>query len=190
MKIAMPPQETEELKKIIDTSSNILEYGSGGSTIYAALSDADNIISVENDREFLDKVILEYEAIELFKPNLFPIHSYIGPTKMWGYPIDDSHKHLWKNYPVSGWNIAREYSIDPDTIIIDGRFRVACFLYSIGHCKKDAVIFWDDYVNRESYHVIEKICKPRHIYGRAAVFIKNDEVFDQEMFDKYCNDMR
>lgn len=190
MKISMPPQETEKLKKIIDSSSNILEYGSGGSTIYASMSDADNIISVENDKKFLDKVIEEYNKIELFKPNLIPIHSYIGPSGMWGYPLDDSHKHLWKNYPTSGWKISKELDINPDTIIIDGRFRVACFLYSIGHCSKDTVIFWDDYTNRESYHVIEKICKPKEIHGRAAIFIKENETFDEEMFDKYCNDMR
>jgi hypothetical protein len=187
MKIAMPVDETKALKNMIDEASIILEYGSGGSTIYGGKSNAKAIISTENDKKFLDKVVAEYNKDG---PLLVPIHVYVGETKMWGYPINKDYQHRWPEYPVAPWNMAKEKGIDPDTIIIDGRFRVACFLYSIGHAKPGTIIFWDDYVNRGSYHAVEDICKPRKTIGRAAVFIKEDETFHQDMFDKYCNDMR
>jgi hypothetical protein len=187
MKISMPPQETKALKNMIDEANIILEYGSGGSTIYAGKSNAQAIISTENDRDFLNKVVEEYDKTG---PTLFPVHVYVGETKMWGYPIDKKFQDGWSEYPIAPWKIAIENELDPDTIIIDGRFRVACFLYSIGYAKPGTIIFWDDYVNRESYHDIESICRPRKIIGRAAIFIKEHEEFHQDMFDKYCNDMR
>jgi hypothetical protein len=187
MKISMPPVETEALKEIIDSAENIIEYGSGGSTLYAGKSKAKTIITTENDKNFLDKVISKYPKDG---PKLFPVYSYTGLTGMWGYPLNDAEKHLWKNYPMSPWKIAKEYDISPDTIIIDGRFRVASFLYSIGHAKSETAIFWDDYLNRKYYHVVEDICKPVAVFGRSALFVKNNESFDQEMFDKYCSDMR
>ena len=183
----MPPAETRALKNLIDDAKIIIEYGSGGSTIYAGKSNAQAIITTENDKEFLRSVVDQYDKDG---PTLIPIHVYVGETKMWGYPVNQDFKHLWPKYPVAPWKVAREKDLDPDTIIIDGRFRVACFLYSIGHSKPGTIIFWDDYVNRESYHIIEDICKPRKIYGRAAVFIKEHEDFHQDMFDNYCQDMR
>ena len=183
----MPPTETAALKKVIDNAKIILEYGSGGSTIYGGKSNAEAIITTENDRNFLHSVIEEYDKNG---PTLIPVYVYVGETKMWGYPINQDFKHMWSEYPVAPWKMAREKRLNPDTIIIDGRFRVACFLYSIGHSKPGTTIFWDDYVNRKSYHVVEEICKPQKIHGRAAVFIKNNETFNQDMFDKYYNDMR
>lgn len=187
MKISMPTLETYIFKQIIDNSDYILEYGSGGSTIYTGDSDAKAIITVENDKEFLNKVISEYNHEG---PKLFPVHVYVGETKMWGYPINKDFEHKWPDYPVAPWKVAKENDISPDTIIIDGRFRVACFLYSIGHAEKGTTIFWDDYVNRDSYHVVEEICKPIKTYGRAAIFEKKSETFHREMFDTYCHDMR
>lgn len=187
MKISMPPLETQGLKNIIDDANIILEYGSGGSTIYAGKSKAQAIISTENDKDFLDKVIAEYNK---GGPLLVPVHVYVGETKMWGYPINKDYQHKWPEYPVAPWNMAKEKGLEPDTIIIDGRFRVACFLYSVGHARPGTIIFWDDYVNRESYHVVENICKPHKTFGRAAVFIKNSETFNEKMFNQYCKDFR
>lgn len=190
MKIAMPEQETNALKELIDSSTNILEYGSGGSTIYASNSKAKCILSVDNDNEWIEKIIKEYENIDYPKPKLITVHSYIGPSGLWGYPKDKSHQEQWKYYPIDVWDEANIVGISPDTIIIDGRFRVACFLYSIASAKPGTKIFWDDYVNRESYHVVENILKPEKTVGRAAIFTVGKHELNEEMFNKYCNDVR
>ena len=183
----MPVEETARLKNIIDHSDVILEYGSGGSTIYAGQSNVKCVITTENDQEFLNKVISNYPNSG---PKLIPNYVYVGETGMWGYPINKDHADKWHRYPIAPWEAAKENNLSPDTVIIDGRFRVACFLYSLGHAERDTTIFWDDYVNRESYHVVEEIIKPLAIYGRAAVFEKKSETFHKEMFDFYCQDMR
>lgn len=189
MKIAMPPEEAAALKRYIKSAKGILEYGSGGSTVYGSKSNADFIVTVDNDKEFLDKVRESYGNTPT-SPELITVHSYIGPSKLWGYPVDKSHQHLWKNYPQDIWNKAKELNLSPDTIIIDGRFRVACFLYSISQAEDGTIIFWDDYVNRDSYHIVETILRPQITIGRAAVFVVKNQELDQELFDKYCNDVR
>jgi hypothetical protein len=187
MKISMPPEETKRLKEIIENSKNILEYGSGGSTFYASKCDLEHIITTENDKEFLKMVM---EKCQNSIPDIIPVYVYVGETVMWGYPINKKFKDSWKRYPISPWEKAKERGIIPDTVIIDGRFRVASFIYSINNSEPGTIIFWDDYVNRKSYHVVESICKPNEVVGRAAIFIKENQKIDQDLLDKYYEDMR
>ena len=65
----------------------------------------------------------------------------------------------------------------PDTVLIDGRFRVCCFLTAIKYANENTKIIFDDYNNRPYYHVIEKFIKKEQTCGRQALFIvknKND----------------
>ena len=55
-------------------------------------------------------------------------------------------------------------------IIIDGRFRVVCFLYSLINAKINSIIIFDDYNNRSYYHIIEEVVPIYKICGRQAVF--------------------
>ena len=57
-----------------------------------------------------------------------------------------------------------------DVILIDGRFRVACFLYCLLKSKEGSFIFFDDYINRSYYHVVEDIIPAFDLCGRQAVF--------------------
>jgi|LakMenE18May11ns_1017448.scaffolds.fasta_scaffold9924938_3 hypothetical protein len=63
-----------------------------------------------------------------------------------------------------------EQSLLPDVVLIDGRFRVACFLASVLSATKFTQIFFDDYVDRDYYHVVEEIMKPMRFCGRQAIF--------------------
>ncbi|MDR7058690.1 MULTISPECIES: hypothetical protein [unclassified Sphingopyxis] len=40
----------------------------------------------------------------------------------------------------------------PDAVLIDGRFRVACLLQAIIHCKPDCVFLFHDFQDRPQYH--------------------------------------
>jgi hypothetical protein len=61
----------------------------------------------------------------------------------------------------------------PDLILIDGRFHIACFLASILLAKPGTIILFDDYFDRPNYHVVEKYIKPSAKAGRMAEFILN-----------------
>jgi hypothetical protein len=60
--------------------------------------------------------------------------------------------------------------------MIDGRFRVACFLTSLIYAQPQTVILFDDYEDRPVYHVVEKHLKPVLMAGRMAKFIVPDGV--------------
>jgi hypothetical protein len=162
------------LKIHLERSVNFLEYGAGGSTILAAKIGVENIYSVESDNLFLDaikqKVLSIYPHI-----NIYTFFIDIGKTKEWGYPINNEKLHSWKNYCSTPWNkilISNQY---PDLILIDGRFRVSCFLICLLFSKIDTVILFDDYVDRPYYHIIEKYIKPKKVVGRMAEFLINKE---------------
>ena len=44
----------------------------------------------------------------------------------------------------------------PDAVLIDGRFRVACLLQAIIHCKPDCILLFHDFFDRSHYHVVLK----------------------------------
>jgi len=63
-----------------------------------------------------------------------------------------------------------EFKSQADVILIDGRFRVSCFLYSLINAKKDSIIIFDDYLNRPWYHIVEDVIPLYDKCGRQAVF--------------------
>jgi hypothetical protein len=60
--------------------------------------------------------------------------------------------------------------ISPDLVLIDGRFRVFCFLTSVKFAPVGTKILFDDYINRPFYHVVEEFCERIDTCGRQALF--------------------
>ena len=52
----------------------------------------------------------------------------LGELGDWGYPTTYHHRHRFRDYVHSPW---RHGSVKPDLLLIDGRFRVACFLHCL-----------------------------------------------------------
>lgn len=52
-------------------------------------------------------------------------------------------------------------------VLVVGRFRVACFVYSLLCAQTRTIILFDDYANREHYHAVEEFSRPRHIRSTA-----------------------
>jgi hypothetical protein len=133
-------------------ASFYLEYGSGGSTV-AAASLRKPFITVDSDRVYLESVRRKI--------------AHIGITTAWGYPLlkTETPGRLvrWRNYAELPWT----YNIRPDLILIDGRFRVHCALYSISRLD-DFEILFDDYASRPHYREVEKFAE-LEMRGRLAV---------------------
>ena len=64
----------------------------------------------------------------------------------------------------------------PDLILIDGRFRVLCFLTSLKFSPKGTKILFDDYRDRQFYHIVEEFCPIIDRCGRQALFESTNEV--------------
>lgn len=127
--------------------ASLLEFGCGGSTVTAARH-VPRIVSVDSDPAWLAKVAADPA---LAGHDFTPFHADIGPVGEWGYPLDEARLRDWPRYHAAIW---RSMTGSPDAVLIDGRFRVACLLQSLIHCKPDCVLLFHDFTNRPHYHVV------------------------------------
>jgi hypothetical protein len=181
---AMTFLESEEryVKDQYTQSASILEYGSGGSTVFATQL-GKPVISVESDKDWAASLATELSKIEQRNPVTEVFWVNVGPTKEWGYPALPKFFRNFCQYPLKVWNERTEFS--PETVLIDGRMRMACFLTALVMTKKDITILFDGYTNRKKYHQIEKILKPTKTIGRLAVFEAKPDVVKMSDFGSF-----
>ena len=167
----MPDGAVARLRALLSGTDCFLEYGSGGSTILATTIGVSEVISTESDADWLMAIRHKLNQISSSSHvDLIPID--LGPTKAFGFPISDAHWSSYWRYPLSAWLNCAERGLSPRVILIDGRFRVACFLASLIYAPDGAVILFDDYFDRPYYRSIERFVQPVAQYDRAAEFIR------------------
>ena len=175
----MSPSEKDLLKKYTSTSKEYLEFGSGGSTFYVLKnSPSAMVISVESDAGWIE-FIRKWNYIRESEKNRLRIHIVdIGQTGEGGVPVQMERKHSFPDYSSSVFSqINPEYI---DTVLVDGRFRVACILQTILHCSQDVVILVHDFKNRFYYHAILNFLDEIEFTETLAVFkIKPDINYDK-----------
>lgn len=153
-------------KARLKTSRCYGEYGCGASTIWVAKNCGTKIISVDTSRDWIEKV--RTDVADASSPTL--VHVDLGELGDWGRPVDycrRSHIVDYLRAPFTG-------NDKPDTILIDGRFRVACFLQSILLADAGTVIFFDDYVSRRHFHIVEEYLPVHSTSGDQAQFVVSD----------------
>ena len=148
-------------KEVIRETQVYGEYGCGLSTEWVAQNTDCDVISVDTSKQWVDKVLSKTTR----KVNLSYID--VGPVGGWGTPLTMSKAENFIKYAENIW----QQDESPDTVLIDGRFRVCCFLVSLKYCKVNTKIIFDDYTTRPQYHYIEKYAKPIKTFGRQALFI-------------------
>ncbi|GHC30442.1 tetratricopeptide repeat protein [Aidingimonas halophila] len=152
-------------------SRTYFEFGSGGSTVWAAEQGL-TVYGVESDSTWVNGLSRKLgDACQISVVD-------IGPTKEWGYPVS-----LYKKDKFPGYSLAiHEYKEAFDLILVDGRFRVACILSSIRHILENhddpskARIFVHDFWNRNSYHVALEFLEIVDRVQTAAVFKVAEDV--------------
>lgn len=169
----MPDVAVSALSERLKSAKCYLEYGSGGSTVLAADLDVPRIISVDTNAEWFDKVRASIGAG--YGGELETFYVDIGPTKKWGYPASNSSFQKWPKYFFEPWRHIRDSGLTPDLVLIDGRFRVSCFLASLVYAEVGTTLLFDDYTNRKHYHAVERLLKPINHYDRMAEFVKISE---------------
>lgn len=181
----LPHMEPEGLKFFQDQlqrSSCYLEYGCGGSTLYA-INDAQvkTILSIDTDLNWIQR-IRSYIPPD---SSVYIEHLNLGEVADWGFPQTiNNYKdfHLYTSLP---WSRATELKVVPDTILIDGRFRVACFLYSLLAARIGTMIIFDDYFDRPEYFIVEEFCEVTEKAGRMAGFIIKKEYNIRKLVSLY-----
>lgn len=173
--LTFPEIEKYYLMEHYAKADSILEYGSGGSTLYG-LQAKKKVITVESDQEWLNR-LKNNIATNGLDDNFTGIHVDIGKTKDWGHPeaLDSYYNFLnFPSYSIAPWLSDK---CDPDFVLIDGRFRPAC-LFAVGvYTKKTINVLFDDYENRAEYHVVENYFRKKESAGRMALF----EIFPNQV---------
>lgn len=181
----------------VHEACSYLEFGSGSSTLHVA-GTGKPLVSIESDRLFLDAVrerIANLEAEESPCSDAILLHADIGPTGPWGKPVLPSfaRPRKWSTYPHHPWRVLGEEYF-ADTILVDGRFRVACALAVIIYQgDKPWTILVDDYDERPHYREIERYAQLVNMHGRMAEFkpkVGIDKMVVAETLRKFSGDWR
>ena len=178
----MSSKEKEVFRRYLSNCSNYFEFGSGGSTYRASITDnIKTITSVESDKVFSKKIKKLSSKIDMIYVN-------IGPTKEFGQPANKLNSNLWKNYA----NAFEKRKENTDLVLVDGRFRVACALKVCLELPSSTVIVHDFY-NRVHYHGILPYFDVIESVETLAV-LKPKAIFDRQecatLLNKHYNDFR
>lgn len=149
----MTNNELELLQREMSKSLNYLEFGSGNSTILAAQTvGIEKITVVESDFLFWKELVSSNPVIadSIKLKRLLPLLVNIGPTREWGYPVDDSCQNRWPLYASKAFKKDSSY----DLILIDGRFRIACTLQACLLVSSKARILIHDFFIRPYYFTV------------------------------------
>ena len=185
----MHEEEKVLLKNVLQNSSKHLEFGLGGSTIFSLIETRAEIHSVDTNKEWMN-FMKKYRIVKNNLNKRLHIHYInIGPTKSWGFPVDEQYKNKFPDFSSQIFKeIGNLNSID--SVLIDGRFRIACALQTILKCSqnKNFKILFHDYSIRQEYKIIEKFLEIIDFEKSLYVF-KIKENFDREevkeLYEKY-----
>ena len=110
----------------------------------------------------------------------------VGDVADWGYPISFEKKQNFVKYANWFWNLG----LKPDLVVIDGRFRILCFLTTIKFATTGTKIIFDDYTNRPFYHIVEEFLKIKDTCGRQALFEvdkRSKKLIDESVISEFKN---
>lgn len=139
---------------------NYFEYGVGSSTLYVAKNFSCTISGVDTDKKWINEVNFKSNRrIELE-------HIDLGEVGNWGTPISYENWKIFTRYiSPKKLNI-----VEADMVLVDGRFRVACFLNVLKVCKSGTKVIFDDYPKRKHYHIVERFIQPKKVNAYQALF--------------------
>lgn len=152
----MSAKERVLLESFLRSSDHYLEFGCGVSTVTAAGLVGTSVTAIDSSQAWINEVTKTCAAKGTkITPRL--VYVDIGPTGDWGTPTDPKTNARWPNYYEQIWQ-------DPDTaksdlFLVDGRFRVACFMRILLNCEEDSTILIHDFANRPYYHAIKQVAQ-------------------------------
>lgn len=166
MNIIMTPSEVNLLTAFMDRCEHYFEYGMGGSTYLASKSVKKSITAIDSDPTWIEKVKQNIGETELC---VSLQHVDIGKIGGWGTPIGLESKDKFPSYSKFINNV----NVDEiDLCLVDGRFRVACFLESLARLRSDSIIAIHDYAVRGKYHVVEEYARPIASVEQLTFFVR------------------
>lgn len=153
------------------------EYGCGASTDWVLKHTELHVLSVDSSAEWVAKVAARHGD----NPRLNLHHVDLGPLITWGRPADYSRRDSFDLYSDWLWQQPQT----PEVVLIDGRFRVRCFLTTLKFAAPGTRIVFDDYIDRPYYHFVENFVERNQVCGRQCLFIvPSRETLDIDAIDR------
>lgn len=187
----MTPEERDLLQEWSASRSHIVEFGCGGSTVLFLEATSAVIDSVDNNKDWVERVSAEpcpAEAIRNGRLKICLVDT--GPVGRWGFPTDDATKPLWRNYPRAVWNGLRPPAVD--LVFVDGRFRVACTLRALLQPQPPAIFALHDFWTRlDRYADVLRFLDVRGRAGSLAILTPrqdNDRPELERMLQQHLED--
>ncbi len=210
--LCMHDEERLLIEKYLKTKKNInnismLEWGSGGSTLY--FSDmVDEYFSIEHDKTWYEKIKnlindnVTYEFV--------PLHS-----NKFDKDLDSAADGIWNNWdnlkrkkdgivyrglrgPTKDWHELTDYIKKPlefnnknfNFVLVDGRARPMCAYLASHIISKDGYLFVHDFGVRPYYFNITKYFKPIDRSDSLFVFkLREKFITNEEILNKYNEKM-
>lgn len=140
------------------------EYGCGKSTKWVLNNTSAKVIAVDTSKDWINEVEND-TAKNHDRLNIH--HVDLGELGKWGRPTSYVRREFFADYTDYLWNQAEK----PDLVLVDGRFRVCCFLTCLKFAEEGTRILFDDYTDRAYYHFVEKYVSRFKECGRQCLFI-------------------
>ena len=185
--MTMSEGELEILHAQFKQATHYLEFGSGDSTLHAVNTPTiESIDSIESSHQYIDENLRpKTEIQQALDAGRLRFHIIdVGETKKWGYPVDESKKHLWPNYSLSVFADGSQH----DLVLIDGRFRVACALSCLLNTPDNCTIMIHDFWNRKKFYLLLQFFETIHQVDKLGVFKKKpnlDRMKLQRLLQRY-----
>lgn len=151
-------------KSLIKDVKIYFEYGSGLSTIYVYKNSNCKIFTVDTSKLWVKKIKKLTLSQKSDRLNIKWVN--VGDVGDWGYPKSFIMRENFLVY--ANWFWKKNQS--PDLVLIDGRFRVFCFLTTLKYAPQGTKILFDDYLTRPFYHLVEEFLPVIDRCGRQVLF--------------------
>ena len=177
----MTKEELGLFNKTLSKADAYLEFGIGGSTVFASqFQNLHCLKGIATNENWIGGVSTETPvATALAQGRLELVFVDIGPTIGNGFPdyyADGHGRHVehWNNYCAQNMTSCAGQPVKNRVVLVDGRFRVACFLKTLLAINSDegskTQILFHDY-HRPAYHVVQKFADIVEIPGERMCVI-------------------
>ena len=168
MQPRMSEAEIRLFESFLRCADRYMEFGSGGSTCLAAGLVRSSVLAVDSSHPWLTNIATHCSQNDLpIKPDL--IHVDIGATGDWGYPTDPTTRDTWPSYHRLVWT--NPGTDDIDLYLIDGRFRVACFMQAVLRAERNSIILFHDFRSRAHYAAVREVAREIAVAEDLSVFV-------------------
>jgi len=166
----------ELFKSIVPRCRVYGEYGCGASTRWVLGNTTAKVLAVDTSKDWIETIDPDHKYSERFDAHWVDV----GDLGKWGRPLSYDNRDGFQDYTDWMWRQAQK----PDLVLVDGRFRVCCFLTALKYADEGTEILFDDYGSRRFYHIVEEFVRPSDACGRQRLFIvPRKSAIDQDELD-------